>query len=150
MIDKKITSESDLYNSHCELSRLISNKEEAFTVRNEIRILMNELKDTYSEILSNYQKNFDGETKISYFVNQALKFSTYYDLEHYSSLGSMIRRNECFREFNTLVKRQPNRTVIAFKKYRNILESKFIDIKDVANIVKQTKIFTPYWLLTDF
>ena len=64
MIEKKIISESDLYTSGCELSKLASTRDEEFSIRTDIRMIIKQLKEKYQEILQKYQLDFIKRSKL--------------------------------------------------------------------------------------
>ena len=81
-------------------------------------------------------------------INRALKFATYYDRKHRNKLIPLVRYSKKFKSFEKIVRREKIYS-LKFQSYEKILKRKFLDTKEVAIVVRPSKIFTPYWLLTE-
>ena len=83
-------------------------------------------------------------------INKALKFATYYDRTHRYNMTPFIRYDRNFKKFEKIIRKEKICNTLKYERYEKILKNKFVDTREVVIVIKQSKIFTPYWLLSDF
>lgn len=162
MIDKNLTSETDLYNTSSEFSKLVSSNDEAVNVKQDIRGIIEDVRTKYKEILIKLQNRYlkssryralkhkQGNHDIESSINDALKFATYYHREFYRKLSPEFRNNKYFRKFVSLISREKIFNPISIGSFKRIVTTKFCDSNEVSKVVNQSQIYSPYFLLSNY
>ena len=161
MRDRNMASEGDIFNSTCEFLNSASTRDESYQFHQDLRLIINSIKEKYISILKDYQevkfevkKKSDSPKANKRFVlcetlNLALKFATYYHQYHFRnrSLGR-FRKIKSFMDFAKMVKKDSRYYPMTYADFKRIVSSSFAEENELSAVISQVQLFSAWWLLS--
>jgi hypothetical protein len=154
MYEKSLWTESDIFNTNCAFSNIVSARDEVYSHRHEIEMILTNIEEIYiTEVVHPYKNSFKGTKNFNRNLNKAIHFASYFDLVHandprlkpffkipsFSRFYDMIffeeQKSECIQSM----------TLNEFKK---IMTCSHLEEDEITRVIGQTKILSAWWFLT--
>ena len=152
MIEKGLSTESDIFNSNCAFTNMVNSRDEMYGHQDDIEMLMNEFEDRFKYGFIKGYKSDIGLKKCKC-LSEAIKFVTYFDLSHLEQKElEPYKDNDCFQKFVEELKveqEKENLEPLDYEEYKKIVCSGYTEELELKEIIDRVKILSAWWILVE-